>query len=172
MENYRDHPNAFLQSRPSVEGIRHRASDWRKKGFEADGVDVAGLLDRCGTVLMLARQRFEMVLDLIRSEEPLDVIVEFCSHVAIDHELINLAWVAGQSLRENGSDPYGGSVASTLEMASDEFVHLAYCVESVIQLVQTTESYDAIEAVVLDALDYPVNADRATPTHEAPRMLM
>lgn len=172
MENYRDHPLAFLLGRSSETTLRYRAEDWRRKGFQADGLDVAGLLDRCANTLMLARRRFETVLDLVREEAPLDLIVETCSRVEIDHELINLAWVAGQELRENGTDPYGGSVAATLEMASDEFVHLASCIDSVQALADSTGAYGAVEAVVLDALDLVDASPQHAPTHEAPRMLM
>lgn len=172
MTDYRDHPYAFMIARPSVDSLRHRAADWRKKGFDAEGRDIAGLFDRCGNVLEIARIRFANLLDLIERQESLEMIAESCSYIHIDHTLINQAWDAGQFLRESGMDPYGGSIASSLEVISDEFVHLANCIESIISLAETTGSYDAIEPFVRDALDLKTIGDEHMATHEAPRMLM
>jgi hypothetical protein len=172
MTDYRDHPYAFMIARPSVDSMRHRAEDWRKKGFKAEDRDIAGMFDRCGNVLELARMRFANLLDLIDEEAPLDVIAESCSYIEIDHALINQSWEAGQFLRDNGFDPYGGSVASSLEVVSDEFVHLAACVDSIMALADSTGSYDAIETVVRDALELPAPGSEHVVTHEAPRMLM
>jgi hypothetical protein len=172
MTNYRDHPYAFMIARPSVDSLRHRASDWRKKGFNAEDRDIAAMFDRCGNVLEFARMRFANLLDLITEEAPLDLIAESCSYIDIDHALINQAWEAGQFLRENDLDPYGGSVASSLEVVSDEFVHLASCIESIMALADSTGSYDAIETFVRDALDLPLVVSEYVATHEAPRMLM
>lgn len=172
MTDYRDHPYAFMIARPSVASLRHRADDWRRKGHQADGRDVAGLFDRCANILELAKMRFENLLTLIEEGAPVDIIAESCSYIEIDHALINQAWEAGQFLRESGSDPYGGSVASSLEVASDEFVHLAACVDSILDVASTTASYTAIEAFVRDALELPAEGAAPDPTHEAPRMLM
>lgn len=170
MQTYRDHPLAFLCGRQSVEGLQYRAADWRKSGHQADGVDVASVFDRMAANMTVARMSFVNLRNLIAGQEHVDVIAASAGMIDVDYDLAMEAVDVAQHLRINGFDPYGGSVAATLEMGSEELMHLGACVENVIALADSVGSYDALESIVLDALDIKTGMLEAT--HEAPRSLM
>ena len=173
METYRDHPLAFLNSRPSVEGLSGRAETWRKRNHKVENLDVVKVLDRAAYALMMAKIRFQGLLDLVEEEASIDVVAQSCRYIDIDLGLANEAFEAGQHLRRINADPYGGSTSASLEMFADEFEHLAHCVETVIALADSTQSYDALETVIKDALDIrPPNDPEFETAHEAPRTLM
>lgn len=170
MNTYRDHPLAFLCGRQSIEGLVRRAEDWRVKGHKAADIDVAVLFDRAASVIMSSRLSFESLRLQISRQDPVDVIADTCRRIPLDFDIAQEANFVGQRLRKEGLDPYGGSVAASLEMAADEIMHLGSCIENVIALSETVGSYDALEAIVLDALD--ISETDPVPTHEAPRTLM
>lgn len=169
METYRDHPLAFLCGRASPPSLRVRAEDWRKKNYDAMGIDVAGIFDRAASNIDAVRRTLAGVLELVRSEADIAVIAGACERIQVDFVTAAEAIEAAQFMRSRMLDPYGGSVCASLEIAWEELLHVGTCVESAITLAETTGSHSAIEAVVLDALDM---VETPSVTHEAPQAFM
>ena len=168
MQTYRDHPLAFLCARPSVEGLRFRAADWRAKGHQADGMDVAGMFDHLVSTIERARRQIEGLLDRSGAygQEGLAVSV---GRIAIDGGLAEDAMGMARSLRTGMLDPYGGSVAASLEMAHEEILLLGDRLREMLDIANNGGSLEDIEALVLDALD---RLPETAATHDAPRSRM
>jgi hypothetical protein len=169
METYRDHPLAFLCGRASVTTMRFRAEDWRKRKHDAQGIDVAGIFERVASNMDDVKSAFGTVLEMVRAEVDIDDVVEACENIRVDFATAEEAIEAAQFMRTRNLDPYGGSVCATLEMAWEELRLYGECIESAISLAETTRSHDAVEAIVLEALDL---VEEPQATHEAPRALM
>jgi hypothetical protein len=169
METYRDHPLAFLCGRTSPSTLRYRAENWRAKGHDAMGIDVAGIFDRSASNIESVRQSLADVLAMVRAEAPMGVISSQCGEIEVDVASAGEAIETAQFMRQNMLDPYGGSVCASLEQAWEELSLLESSVESVITLAETTGSHAGIESVLLEALDM-VKVPEAT--HEAPRAYM
>jgi hypothetical protein len=169
METYRDHPLAFLCGRTSPRSLQARADDWRKKKFEARGIDVAGIFDRAASNLAAVRVLLGDALTLVLSEADIDGIANFVGRVEVDFAVAAEAIETAQYMRQHMLDPYGGSVCASLEMAWEELRHVGGCIESAIVLAETTGSHSGMEKVLLDALDM---VEKPVVTHEAPRSVM
>lgn len=169
MQTYRDHPLAFLCGRTSPTSLRRRAEDWRKKGHDAMGSDVAGIFDRAATNIENVRQSLVEVLELVWAGASLGLVARECGKIEVDSVSAGDAIQTAQFMRQNMLDPYGGSVCASLEQAWEELSLLGSSIESVITLAETTGSRDGIEAVLIDALDM---AEVPAATHEAPRAFM
>lgn len=169
METYRDHPLAFLCGRTSPSSLRRRAEDWRAKRHDAMGIDVAGIFDRSASNIDFVRQSLADVLELVRSEAPMNVISSECGKIEVDFVAAGEAIETAQFMRQNMLDPYGGSVCASLEQAWEELSLLGSSVESVLTLTETTGSHAGIESVLLEALDM---VEVPAATHEAPRAFM
>ena len=169
METYRDHPLAFLCGRTSPRTLEARASDWRRKSHDAMGIDVAGIFDRAAGNIRMMRASLSDLLDMTRAGADIDAIADAGRRMEVDFAVAAEALETAQFMRDRMLDPYGGSVCASLEMAYEELCLIGQSVESIIVLADGSESYDGIEAVILDAMDM---AEKPAVTHEAPRGLM
>lgn len=169
MYTYKDHPLAFLCARSSPNTLRYRAENWRKKKFEADGMDVAGLLDRTADHIVAFRSSLHEIMGMIEHETPLHKVKSALAAIEIDGELANEAMDTAQTMRVRMLDPYGGSVSATLEVACDEIRLVQNAVSSALEVSETTGLVSSIAPFIREALDMEEVPEA---THEAPRYMM